>query len=289
MMVTPFCAVPKVRISGSGPGLAGARKLHPSPRRSLRGVVVIAALCVSALMAAVPTAAAQGIATAAIRGTVQSTTGGDLDGARVRVRNTATGTTTEAVVRRGRFFIQGMEVGGPYVVEVLHVGFSPQRTEPMFLALGEPAEVRFVMPGIAIRLDPVFVSEGARGAPLPGGGGTGTLIPDSLVHRLPTPNRNFYDFVRLAPQVSTKIGFQRTGVSAAGANLRFNNFLINGVDERFINANVSAAFNVGKSIPMDAVKEFQVLVAPYDVRYGDFAGALVNTVTQSGTNEFRGG
>jgi hypothetical protein len=36
------------------------------------------------------------------------------------------------------------------------------------------------------------------------------------------------------------------------------------------------------------VKEYQVLVAPYDVRYGDFAGALVNTVTQSGTNELRG-
>jgi len=51
---------------------------------------------------------------------------------------------------------------------------------------------------------------------------------------------------------------------------------------------VSAASNVGKSIPLDAVKEYQVLVAPYDVRYGSFAGALVNTVTRSGTNDLRG-
>src|SRR5688572_32896963 len=130
----------QVRISGSGPAEAGARKLHPSARRTLRAAVVIAVLCVSAVQGAIPTAAAQGIATAAIRGSVQSTTGGDLDGARVRVLNTATGVTTETRVRRGRFLIQGMEVGGPYVVEVLHVGFSPQRTEPMFLTLGEPAE-----------------------------------------------------------------------------------------------------------------------------------------------------
>jgi hypothetical protein len=32
----------------------------------------------------------------------------------------------------------------------------------------------------------------------------------------------------------------------------------------------------------------QVLVAPYDIRYGNFAGAIVNTLTQSGTNELRG-
>jgi hypothetical protein len=36
------------------------------------------------------------------------------------------------------------------------------------------------------------------------------------------------------------------------------------------------------------VKEYEVLLAPYDVRYGDFAGALVNAVTRSGTNELHG-
>jgi len=117
--------------------------------------------------------------------------------------------------------------------------------------------------------------------------GTATTIPDSLLHRLPTLNRDFYDFVRLVPQISTKIGFP-SGLSGGGVGFRFNNFLINGVSERALAAHGTRALLGGKSLPLDAVKEYQVLLAPYDVRYGDFAGALVNTVTRSGTNELTG-
>ena len=264
---------------------SSGRSLAKLKRGCRNYIILIAMLCGSSSLVPSRRATAQGIATAAIRGSVRAENGANVDGARVRVINSATGVASQAMVRGGRFLVQGMEVGGPYIVEVRHLGFVPQKSAPLRLALGEPPDIQFVMQRTAVRLEPVLVSTAAS---LPAGGGTATLIPASLVQRLPTLDRNFYDFVRLAPQVSTKVGSQRTGVSAAGANFRFNNFLINGADERFVNGNVSAAANVGKSIPMDAVKEFQVLVAPYDVRYGDFAGALVNTVTQSGTNELRG-
>lgn len=262
----------------------GIRILNASALSRCRAIVLIAAA------AAIPSAglarqsAAQGLATAAIHGTVRSGDGSISEGGRVRVVNIATGTASNTLVRGESFFIQGLEVGGPYVVELRQLGFLPQKSEPLFLALGERRELQFVMQRAAVRLE-TMVSSAAL---TPGGGGTATLIPESLVRLLPTPNRNFYDFVRFAPQVSTKVGNQRIGVSAAGANFRFNNFLINGVDERFVNGNISASSSAGKSISLAAVKEFQVLVAPYDVRYGDFAGALVNTVTQSGSNEFRG-
>ncbi|MFL5620737.1 MAG: carboxypeptidase regulatory-like domain-containing protein [Gemmatimonadaceae bacterium] len=231
-------------------------------------------------------AIAQGVSTGAIRGTVRTAVGTAVDGARVQVRNTSTGFSTTARVVRGRFFVQGLDVGGPYVVEVRQLGFAVQRSAPLVVTLGEPLELRIELRPAAIELEGVSVI-GAEMA-LSAGGGTATVIPDSLLHRLPAVNRNFIDFVPLAPQVSTKIGFQRSGLSAAGANLRFNAYLIDGADERFVNGNVSAANNLGKSIPLDAVKEYQVLLAPYDVRYGDFAGALVNTVTRSGTNELHG-
>ena len=38
----------------------------------------------------------------------------------------------------------------------------------------------------------------------------------------------------------------------------------------------------------EAVKELQVLSAPFDVRYGNFAGGLINAVTKSGTNRVEG-
>ena len=101
-------------------------------------------------------------------------------------------------------------------------------------------------------------------------------------------NRDLYDFLRLVPQISTKISLQSPGFSAAGAGLRFNNFLINGASERTLAGGVSSAFGGTRSIPLAAVQEYQVLVSPFDVRYGDFAGALVNTVTKAGTNTFHG-
>src|SRR5262249_30299769 len=66
------------------------------------------------------------------------------------------------------------------------------------------------------------------------------------------------------------------------------NFLTNGVPERSLSGSQPPEFAGAKSLPLEAVGEYQVLVAPFDVRYGDFAGAAVNTVTRSGTNQLQG-
>jgi hypothetical protein len=261
---------------------------HPATRRPPASIIFNAVVFALTLVGSARAAAPQGITTTAIRGTVRSEDGSDLSGGQVSVFNAATGVTSRTHVRQGRFLVQGLEVGGPYVVEVRHIGFTPQRTRQIFLTLGEPLDVEIDMKRVAISLDTVLVTTSLSGTAPHGGGGAITTIPDALLHGLPTLDRNVFDFVRLAPEVSTKVGTRRIGLSAAGANLRFNNFLINGADERAVNGNVSTGINGGKSIPIDAVKEYQVLVAPYDVRYGDFAGALVNTVTRSGTNNVQG-
>lgn len=253
-----------------------------------RAAILVA--CSAATACLVPAGSAllaQGVTTAAVRGAVTTADGSDADGARVRVVNTATGYAVEGEVRRGRFLVQGLEVGGPYTVTVDGLGFRPERRERVVLALGEPLELAFVLEPAPIALDTLRVVAAPGFPRINAHGGTATRIPDSLLHRLPSLNRDFYDFVRLAPHVSTRIGF-RPGLSGGGVGFRFNNFLIDGVPERTLFANATPALAGGKSLPIEAVKEYEVLLSPYDVRYGDFAGALINTVTRSGTNQIEG-
>ena len=231
---------------------------------------------------------AQGVTTVAIRGTVRMADGSDPEGARVVVRSTATGFALDTEVRRGRFLVQGLEPGGPYTIAVRRIGALAQLWDGVFLTLGEPLELHVVLEPAAVTLDSVVV---VAAGPLPLScchGGTATTLSDSLVHRLPSLNRNVYDFLRLVPQISTRIGFAPGGISGGGIGFRLNSFLTNGVSERSLSGSQPAEFAGGKSLPFEAVREYQVLLAPFDVRYGDFAGAMVNTVTRSGTNRFQG-
>jgi hypothetical protein len=257
----------------------------PRVAGSLLRIVTIAAA--AGLLPLMPGLAAQGMTTAAILGRVQATDGSDVDGGWVRVVNMATGFEVRSQVRDGRFLVQGLEIGGPYTVTLERVGFHPHRREGVLLGLGRPLDLTFALVPAAIELEPLHVVAVA----FPGAnahGGTATTVPDSLLRRLPTLNRDLYDLVRLAPQVSTRIGFPPGGMSAGGAGFRFNNFMVDGVPERSVASNQPPEFAGGKSLPFEAVAELQLLVAPFDVRYGDFAGALVNAVTKSGTNRLEG-
>ena len=253
----------------------------------LRATVLVAVVSVAgANLPAAPALHAQGVTTAEIQGEVRSSDGSSVNGTRFTLVQTATGFVTRGEVVNGRFLIHGLESGGPYTITLRRVGFRDERREGIFARLGEPLELHVVMRPEAIALDTLRV---AIAPPrVTANGGTGTGVSDSLLHRLPSLNRNLYDFVRLAPQVSTRIGFAPGGMSGGGAGFRFNSFLANGVPQRSVGGHVPPEFAGSKSVPLGAVKEYQILLAPFDVKYGDFGGALVNAVTRSGSNEFEG-
>ena len=228
---------------------------------------------------------AQGITTAAIRGAVRDQSGAGVNDAFVRVVNVSTGYATETRVRRGSFLVQGLAIGGPYRVVVRSLGYAPQVLDGLFLALGERRELDFTLVSLPGQLDTVRVTANDDRQRLPLAGGVGTSISDSSLRRLPTLNRDLYDFVRLVPQVGTRLG-----LSGAGANYRFNSYVIDGVSDRQLQGNNVLGPNTfsGKTMSLEAVSEYQVLLSPYEVRYGDFTGLLVNAVTKSGTNDLHG-
>ena len=71
----------------------------------------------------------------------------------------------------------------------------------------------------------------------------------------------------------------------AGQNNRYNNIQIDGG----VNNDLFGLGSTGtpggqvseRPISLEAVKEFQVLIAPFDVRQGGFTGGLVNAITKS--------
>ena len=153
-----------------------------------------------------------------------------------------------------------------------------------FCRSGERHELHIELsPGIRA-LDTVRTSASEGVTFARAGTGVGATISDSTLRRLPSRNRDVYDFVQLVPMVTT-----RFGISGGGVNFRFNSLLLDGVSERALQGALPAgAQSGGKSVSIDAVKEYQVLLSPYDARYGDFAGALVNAVSKAGTNELHG-
>jgi hypothetical protein len=227
---------------------------------------------------------AQGVTTAAIGGAVRDERGESVSLADVEVVNRATGFVTRARTRAdGRYLISGLEVGGPYTIAVRHIGFERYSRDGVYLTIGEAfrADVDLARQAVAL---PTVTSRALSNESSQPTWGVGTLISDSLIHRLPISDRDFYGLVRLVPQISTWYG-----LSGAGASPRMNAVMIDGTSEQGLyGGNASGAIWGGKAISLEAVKEYQVLLTPFDVRHGNFAGAMINAVTKSGGREFHG-
>ncbi len=224
---------------------------------------------------------AQSATTAAIGGTVDAE-GADAEGVEVRIVNGETGFVSRGSVHQSRFLIVGLETGGPYSVTLRGIGFRPLLIDSLYLSLGQRLSVHCRLEPAAVELPELAVL--AAPTTLAPNGGLAMVVSDSDLHRLPTRNRDLYDFVRLSPHVST-----RFGVSGGGVNDRYDNFQIDGAGEQALHGRTPAGIaSGGKPISLEAVKEYQVLIAPYDVSMGNFAGALINGVTRAGTNAYHG-
>jgi outer membrane receptor protein involved in Fe transport len=233
---------------------------------------------------------AQGVTTGAVSGTVTDANGAPVEGAQVQLRNSRTGASIGAMTRsNGQYNISGVEPDPGYSVTVRRIGFEPQTQNNILVSLGQTTRSDFQLKQQTTVLETVNIAAEATPVINPSKTGTGTTVGDSLLRRLPTLNRNFADFVQLVPQVSTSTG---VGLSGGGVNLRQNAIQIDGAASGDLfglgTTGQPGAQANAKSIPLDAVKEYQVLLSPFDVRQGNFGGMLINAVTKSGTNEFHG-
>lgn len=114
----------------------------------------------------------------------------------------------------------------------------------------------------------------------------GGTINNAAAVNLPVFNRNPVSLAITLPGVTEqRADFPGIGTfSVNGSRGRSNNFLMDGTENNDISV-TGQAFQI--KIP-DAVQEVSVQTANYDAEFGRAGGAVVNTITKSGTNEFHG-
>lgn len=248
--------------------------LHPTCRWLL---LVVLGMMPSAL-------AGQGVTTSTLGGLVTASEGAAPAEAIIVALHVPSGTTYRAVARSGGVYnIPNMRVGGPYRVTATAIGFQPRVEENVFLSLGQTFRLDFAMIRQAVQLAELSVV-GARDEVLNAGrNGAATFIDPAKVTMLPSIKRSTRDLTRLDPRSDGNFSF-------GGRNWLYNNVSLDGsyfnnsfgLDDPAPGGPANA-----EPVPFDAIEQVQVSVAPFDVRQGGFTGANVNTVTKSGTNQFR--
>ena len=228
---------------------------------------------------------AQGTTSSAFNGLVTDSDGNPIVGATITARHTPTGTVYTAVSRQdGRYNIPAIKVGGPYTVTVSMDPFKTQELKGLTLKLGEDRGINFklaletIAEEITVIASNPVISESRTGA--------AQNVSTSIIESMPSIGRSFDDFARLAPQVDSRGG---GAFSAAGKSSRYNNIQIDGaVNNDLFGLGSSGTPGLASPISLDAVQEFQLVIAPYDVRQGGFTGSSLNAITRSGTNMFAG-
>ena len=207
-----------------------------------------------------------------------------LAGATVIALHTPTGTKYTTTTRKdGRFNLEGLRIGGPYVLTITYVGFKEAKQDNINLVVGQDFTADMTMVPESQQIQEVVVSA-ARQNKIFNNAHTGgqEIITRTQLERLPTISRSVQDFARLEPSSN--------GLSFSGSNPGMNNITVDGAD---FNNSFGLSGTLGgqanaQPIALDAIDQVQVNIAPYDVRQGGFTGAGVNSVTRSGTNQWRG-
>ncbi len=236
--------------------------------------------------------AAQGVTGAAIDGRVISPDSTPVGQALVQIVNTSNGgrwhTTTSA---RGRYFIEYLSVGGPYRIQVRAVGYQPEQRDSIVLTLGQRLTADFALTPAVLQLPEITVSGTADPRFDAARTGPAQVISATTISRLPLDGRDYTELARLSPQVTVS---PNGGLSFSGQHDRYNSIQVDGTS----NSDPFGSFRSGPGTPgwavgltaftPEAVRELQVVTAPFDVRYGNFAGGLINAVTRSGSNQVEG-
>ena len=219
--------------------------------------------------------------TGRVTGRVIDQTGAVLPGATVTLMSPGTGVARTTVSdETGRYVITNLQPGS-YSAKVELSGFATQTANLVVNVGGSVSiETKLQIAGATETVSVVAESQiiNTQNSEM------STTVRQEQIRELPTLTRNAYDLVGLAANVVYDSASARgTGYAINGMRSASTNILLDGSAN-----NDEFSATVGQNVPLDSVQEFSVVTSNFSAQYGRATGGVVNVVTKSGTNMFRG-
>ena len=226
------------------------------------------------------------VTTGTIQGTVLDANGGAVAGATVEVKNLDTNLSKTLTTDEGGRFVALALLPGKYSVTVTKQGFATGVAERLDLTVGQTLELPVTMKvssveeRVTITATPTVDTVKTESS---------TTINEVAVNTTPILGRKFEDLLTLTPGVSVVQGPDGDEITFSGQRGVFNNVSFDGGDYNngFFGEQLGGQ-RAAIDIPLDAVKEFQVVATGASAEFGRTAGGIINVISKSGTNDVHG-
>ena len=222
---------------------------------------------------------------AVLEGTVRDSSGAAVVGAAVKTLAVDTGLTQEQQTNaNGYYRFPGLAVGH-YTVTVATAGFTTKVVEDVIVQVGQ---TRTLDVALAVGAPTERIEVQATAAPADRSSAeASTVINLEQIQNLPNNGRDWASFTLLAPFAQDDGGGDQRTIRFAGRARDDNNFSIDGVDAGGIQEQAQKS-QTRLQISQDAIEEYRVNSALYDVEYGTQSGGQIDVETKSGTNNYHG-
>ncbi|HXJ44480.1 MAG TPA: carboxypeptidase-like regulatory domain-containing protein, partial [Bryobacteraceae bacterium] len=225
-----------------------------------------------------------------IRVLVEDGSSSAVSAAKVILTNTATGIVTLRETTSDGYAIFSPITRGSYVAEIAKSGFQQTRVMDLRLDVDERKLVRVSLQ-IASVSATVEVSAGTDVVQTEQAA-LGQVIRGSVAVELPLAARRYTDLALLVPGAAESTVLTTTrgpGWFVVNGNYQAqNNFIVDGVDNNQGTTNAQALSAQVVQPSPDAIAEFKVQTNGYSAEFGRSAGAAINVVIKSGSNQRHG-
>ncbi|MFM7350427.1 MAG: carboxypeptidase regulatory-like domain-containing protein, partial [Erythrobacter sp.] len=222
--------------------------------------------------------------TSSVRGTVTDDSGNPVAGATVTVTHVPSGTvSTQTTDAEGGFNAAGLRLGGPFSVTVTADGFEAASQEIGYLTAGQAQRISVAL---APQCQTIVVSGTRLRSAITLATGAASVLSARDILGVANVNRDIRNLAARNPLVNLD-ATNGGAISIAGANNRFNRFTIDGVafGDPF-GLESGGLVSARGPVPLDAIGEFAVEIAPVDIQQGFFQGGAINAQLKSGGNRF---